>query len=185
MVDLALLQSISYMAGALGVCVAAIFYVLNLRISQRNMRLTLETRRLSLIENIASGITDEEGQNRMIELENYDWTDYADFDKKYGSENNVGAAAKRYALWQDYSKIGMMLRKGFVEVDDLYVLGLWAVPVFWEKYRRIVEETRRRYAGKEYLRHMEYLAAEMLKYIQSRDSSYRIPEKLFKYDPNK
>ena len=121
----------------------------------------------------------------MIELENYDWTDYADFDKKYGSENNVGAAAKRYALWQDYSKIGMMLRKGFVEVDDLYVLGLWAVPVFWEKYRPIVEETRRRYAGKEYLRDMEYLAAEMLKYIQSRDSSYGIPEKLFSYDPNK
>jgi hypothetical protein len=29
------------------------------------------------------------------------------------------------------------------------------------------------------------LAVEMLKYIQSRDSSYRIPEKLFRYDLNK
>jgi hypothetical protein len=185
MVDISLLQSVSYMAGALGVCIAAIYYVMNLRVQQTNMRLTLETRRMGLIENIASGITDEEGQNRMIELENYEWTDYADFDKKYGSENNVSSAAKRYALWQDYNKIGMMLRKGFVEVDDLHMLGMWSVPVFWEKYRFIVEETRRRYAGKEYLRDMEYLAGEMLKYIQSMDSTYRVPEKLFRYDPNK
>jgi hypothetical protein len=42
MVNLALLQSASYIAGALGVCVAAIFYVLNLRISQRNQELTLK-----------------------------------------------------------------------------------------------------------------------------------------------
>ena len=31
MVDLALLQSVSYIAGALGVCVAASYYVMNLR----------------------------------------------------------------------------------------------------------------------------------------------------------
>ena len=42
MVDLALLQSVSYIAGALGVCVAAAYYVLNLRISQRNQELTLK-----------------------------------------------------------------------------------------------------------------------------------------------
>jgi hypothetical protein len=184
MVDIALLQSISYTAGALGVCIAAIFYVLNLRISQRNMRLTLETRRLSLIENIASRVTDEEGEKRMQELSNYEWTDYADFDRKYGSENNVASSAKRYALWHDYNKIGMMLRKGLVDVEDLYMLGLWAVSLFWEKYKPIVEETRRRYAGKEYLKDLEYLAAEITKYQQSIDPSYRIPRKLDKFDPD-
>jgi len=184
MVDLALLQSVSYMAGALGVFIAAIFYVLNLRISQRNMRLTLETRRLSLIENIASHVTDEEGEKRMQELSNYEWTDYADFNRKYGSENNVGASAKRYALWHDYNKIGMMLRKGLVDVEDLYMLGLWAVSLFWEKYKPIVEETRRRYAGKDYLKDMEYLAAEITKYQQLIDPSYSIPKKLDRFDPD-
>ncbi len=42
MVDLALLQSVSYIAGSLGVCVAAIFYVLNLRISQKNQEISEE-----------------------------------------------------------------------------------------------------------------------------------------------
>ncbi len=37
MVDLALLQSVSYIAGALGVCVAAFYYVMMLR-EQRQTR---------------------------------------------------------------------------------------------------------------------------------------------------
>ena len=42
MVDLALLQSVSYIAGALGVCVAAAYYVMNLRITQKNQELSLK-----------------------------------------------------------------------------------------------------------------------------------------------
>jgi hypothetical protein len=42
MVDLVVLQSLSYIAGALGVCVAAVYYVMNLRISQKNQELTLK-----------------------------------------------------------------------------------------------------------------------------------------------
>ena len=41
MVDLSLLQSVSYIAGALGVCVAAAYYVMNLRENRKNGRVTL------------------------------------------------------------------------------------------------------------------------------------------------
>src|SRR4030067_2357461 len=41
--DLVVLQSISYIAGALGVFVAAISYMVNLRISQRNQELMLKS----------------------------------------------------------------------------------------------------------------------------------------------
>ena len=175
MVDLALLQSISYMAGALGVCVAAIYYVFN-------MRLTLETRRLGLIDNIVNRFLDEEGNKRYFELMNYEWTDYADFAKKYDSANNVESASKRFAVWTNFNEIGMMLRKGFVKVEDLYVLGMAGIPFHWKKYKPIVEEVRRRYNGKEYLKDMEYLASKMLKYMQTKDPSFMVPEKLDKYD---
>jgi len=56
MVDLALLQSVSYIAGYVGVFIAAFFYVLNLRISQKSQQLmlkaqqqTLETRQFQLL----------------------------------------------------------------------------------------------------------------------------------------
>ena len=192
MVDLAEIQAAYYMVAATGVLLAAVFYILNLRISQRNQELmlkaqqqTLETRRLGLIENIASRFTSEESLKRMIELMNYEWTDYADFEKKYGTYGNVEAAAKRNTQWSNINAIGMMLRKGIVEVEDLYVLGLWGIVFFWEKYRPIVEENRRRYGTKEAWRDMEYLAGEMLKYMQSKDPSYRVSEMLDKYDPDK
>lgn len=44
MVDLLTLQSVSYVAAAVGVCVAAAYYVMNLRVQQSNMKSTLETR---------------------------------------------------------------------------------------------------------------------------------------------
>ena len=97
MVDITLLQSVSYIAGALGVCIAAIFYVLNLRISQRNMKQTLETRRIGLIDSITTRIANAEGRRNYQELMNYEWTDYDDFEKKYGSDYDMESSSRRYA----------------------------------------------------------------------------------------
>jgi hypothetical protein len=54
MVDLALIETVSYIVGALGVFIAAVFYVLNLRISQRNQKLTLDLRKGDLIQKYSS-----------------------------------------------------------------------------------------------------------------------------------
>jgi hypothetical protein len=192
LVDLALLQSVSYIAGALGVCVAAFYYVMNLRISQRNQalmlksqELTLETRRIDMLESIGTRISSEDGMKRFYELMSYEWKDYADYNSKYGSENNLEATAKRTAQWNSYNRMGMLLRKGFVDVGELYDMGYPGVVYFWEKYKLIVEESRRRYTGKDYCNGMEYLAGEMLKHMQLRDPSFRVPETFLKYDPDK
>jgi hypothetical protein len=178
MVDLALLQSVSYIAGALGVCVAAVYYVLN-------MKITIETRRIGLIENIATRQSTVEATKRFYEQMNYEWSDYEDFDRKYGSENNPEAAANRFAILNDYNTMGMMLRRGLVSVEELYNMGLFSATFFWGKYRPIIEESRRRYVGRLFCSEVEYLVGEMLKYMQSKEPSYRIPEKLEKYDPDK
>ena len=44
MVDLAEIQAAYYMVAATGVLVAAVYYILNIRTTQRNMKQTLETR---------------------------------------------------------------------------------------------------------------------------------------------
>jgi hypothetical protein len=57
LVDLAMLQGISYVAAAIGVCIAAIYYVPNLRTVQRNMRITLST-------NLMQSMLSEESMRR-------------------------------------------------------------------------------------------------------------------------
>ena len=72
MVELALLQSVSYIAGALGVCIAAVFYVLNLRVQQENMKNTLGTRQIGLIDSIATRIINKDGYRDYFELLSYE-----------------------------------------------------------------------------------------------------------------
>jgi len=185
LVDLVEIQAAYYMVAATGVLVAAIYYVMTLRTTQRNMKQTLETRRIGLVDSLITRTINVEGYKRFFELLRYEWKDYEDFELKYGSENNVEAAAKRFAIWHDYNSTGMMLRKGLVEAEDLYDMGMIGVIFLWEKYRPIIEENRRRYNGQNYLRDLEYLAGEMLRVVRERDPSYRIPEALDKYVPDK
>ena len=185
MVDLVEIQAAYYMVAATGVLVAAVYYVMTLRTTQRNMKQTLETRRIGLVDSLITRTINVEGYKRFFELLRYEWKDYEDFERKYGSENNVEAASKRFAIWHDYNSTGMMLRKGLVEAEDLYDMGMIGVIFLWEKYRPIIEENRRRYNGQNYLRDLEYLAGEMLRVVRERDPSYRIPEALDKYVPDK
>ena len=66
MVDLIVLQSVSYVAAAIGVFVAAVYYVMTLRTTQRNMRMTLETRKLQIITNTAQNLLNEEASGDTV-----------------------------------------------------------------------------------------------------------------------
>jgi hypothetical protein len=193
------IQTAYYMMAATGVLVAAVFYILNLRMSQRNQEIsmknqelmlkaqeqTLENRRIEMLDNIAVRVSSEESMKIFYELMNHDWTDYADFNTKYGSENNLDATAKRISRYNSYNRMGTWMRRGLVNIVELYDLMGPGVAYFWEKYKPIIEETRRRTSGPDYCRNMEYLAAEMLKFMQSKDPSFRVPKTLLRYDPSK
>jgi hypothetical protein len=168
-----------------GVLAGFSYYVLTVKSSQRNMRQTLETRQISLIDNMVTRSMSEQGFKNFFELLRYEWKDFEDFEKKYGSENNVEATAKRFSVWQDYNLIGLMLRKGLVGADDLFDMGVQGVIFLWDKYKSVIEEERRRYMSKNFLRDFEYLAGEMFRIVKERDRTYMIPETLDKYVPDK
>jgi hypothetical protein len=176
MVSFEEIQAAYYMVAATGVLVAAVFYILNLREQRRNMRLTLETRRISLIESIASRIITLEGGRILQDLMRCEWTDYEDFVRKYGSLYNPDANAKRLFYYGTYDSLGAMLRRGIVEAEDLSDHIGTGVIDFWAKYKPVIEESRRRLHGPNWLRDFEYLAGEMMKELIKKDPSYKVPE---------
>lgn len=178
MVSIEEIQAVYYMVAATGVLVAAGYYVLN-------MRATLQTRRIGLMDSIATRIVNKEGYRDNFELLRYEWSDYEDFERKYGSENDVDAAAKRYAVWSSFNRIGGLLRVGIVDADDLYDAGLTSAIFIWGKYKPIIEETRRRYFGRDMFRDFEFLAEERDRIGKERDPSYSMPETLDRYVPDK
>ena len=112
---------------------------------------------------------------------NWEWMDYEDFERKYGSDNDVEATAKRYSYWIDYNSIGSMVRKKLISVEDVYNMGFLGLVYYWAKYKPIIEENRSRYNGASYLRDFEYLAEELLSYMKTLDPSYQVPMTLTKY----
>ncbi|MGD0805389.1 MAG: hypothetical protein ABSA11_15125 [Candidatus Bathyarchaeia archaeon] len=178
-------QTIGILVTAVSVTIAAVYYVMNLRVQQRNVKTTIETRRIGLLDSVINRASDAEGMRYLFELMRYEWSDYGDFERKYGSENNPEAAAKRYALCNTYNSIGMMIRKGLVDAVDLYDLGLTGPIYLYAKYRPVIEEGRRRYHGKDYQRDFEFLADEVLRVMKEKDPTFVFPETLDKYVPDK
>ena len=178
MVDLSLLQSLSYIAGALGVCVAAAYYVMNLREQRLN-------RRISQTNEMQRFFQTYENQKTWFELLNMEWSDYDDFERKYGSDYNLDNVAKRHLFWIYYDTLGCLLRDGYVDRDTIYNSSASSVIFTWFKFKPIIEENRRRYSGLESWKGFEYLADEMMRLSQLRDPSFKIPENFVKYVPDK
>jgi hypothetical protein len=179
------IQAAYYMVAATGVLVAAVFYILNLREQRRNMRLTLETRKIGLIQEITRSMSSVEGQMTTFELMNYNWKDYDDFDKRYGSDSNPEAAAKRYSIWRAFNNMGGMLRKGVLNIEDLYdAIGPYFIGL-WLRYKPIIDGVRERYNGQGYMRDFDFLVVEMVKYVRVRDPSFKVPDFFSKYVSDK
>jgi hypothetical protein len=79
MVDLVLLQSMSYIAGAIGVCIAATYYMLNLR------EVTLN-RRIQLTNTFILPISSKDGMQHFTHLMQAKWASIDDYMKKYDQE---------------------------------------------------------------------------------------------------
>ena len=184
MVDLALLQSISYIAGALGVCIGGLSFAFNMRASQRNMKQTLETRKLQFVTSITNQLNSEEGHRRYTELMNMEWKDYDDFERKYGSDYNLDNAAKRFCVWGTYNTLGMLVREKLVEPELLYPI-LSGVLNHWTKFKDVIKEQRKVYSSKDSFSDFEFLYNEIHRVALSRDPSFKIPETLTHYVPDK
>jgi hypothetical protein len=160
MVDLALLQSVSYIAGALGVCVAAIFYVLNLRISQTNMKHTLQTREAQLFNSLYQRFSTAEYCKQFITCMTLSWDNYEDFVKKYPDEGYE--AQQFYSLCNWYKTMNLLVEQGYVEAYAMGRLIAFDFIGFWEKFKPIVEGMRLRF-GDTALMDLDLLYASMKK----------------------
>ena len=189
MVDLALLQSVSYIAGALGVCVAAVYYVLNLRITQKNQELslkaqqqTLETRQAQFFMQLYQQLNNTEAMRKWIAVMNMQWSDYDDFEKKYGTDYNPEGAALRLGVLYEWNGVGYLLKKGVIDRETAYRLGNNVSATWlWKKFEPVIREMRVRYNIPEAFSELEYLMEEDEKTLEERGHSIRVPEEFGHY----
>lgn len=173
MVDVSLLQSVSYVAAAIGVCLAAVYYMLTLRTSQRNIRMSLESRKIELTNNILHDLLSEESWKRFADLMNMEWTDFDYFMKKYDSTVNPELFAKRMSYLSTLDHIGYLYKLNVIDAETVYEVGGFHAIWLFAKFKPIIDEYRRISWGMDRFGNLDYLAGEMYKVLMRRDPSFK------------
>jgi hypothetical protein len=163
MVDL---QTITTIFGGVSLGAASIYYVLNIRETSKN-------RRLTLTNNLMQFFTSVEGQRRAIELLTMEWADFDDFYKRYDSTVNPDNYAKRMSLWGTYEILGLQYRTGLLDMETIYAVGGISIINFWMRFRSIIEEYRKLDYGKDVYENWEYLANDLSRMKAQRDPSWK------------
>jgi hypothetical protein len=132
LVDLVVLQTVSYIIAALSFTVTCTYYIMNLRNNQKNMQVTLETRKAQLYTSLLANWNTKDFSKIRYDTYNMEWTDLDDFRKKYNPSNN----SDTFASWNTYGRsilgLAELRRKGLIDLDFLDgmmladVLGWWA-----------------------------------------------------------
>jgi hypothetical protein len=176
------IQAAYYMVAATGVLVAAAYYILNLRVSQRNQEIsmknqelmlkaqqqTLETRQTQLSTSITEWLGSKDFLRDFVVLATLDWKDLDDYMKKYDSAVNAESYAQRWTVWTAYDNLGYLLREGLVNKDILFnSLGTGSV-LIWGRYKPVIDYYRRRELGPQWLENFEYVAKEMWEMCKTR-----------------
>ena len=162
MVDLALLQSVSYMAGALGVCVAGFYYVLNLRETTKNRKIAYTT-------NFMQQFYSKENSRRYIDLVDMSWKDHDDYMSKYDSRVNPANFADRWSFLGMLDVLGFQVKAGLVDLETIYELNWAPVLMMWIKFWPIIEEYKKTDYGEDQFANLEFLARELWRLKRERD----------------
>ena len=124
MVDLVVLQSLSYTAGAISVILGVIYYMINLRETTRNRRVTLTN---ALMQTFLS----EEGSRLWIDIMQAEWEDFDDFYRKYDSTVNLDFYAKRDSFFRTFDIFGYQYMSGYLDIGTLWTVCNEAVAFTW------------------------------------------------------
>ena len=148
-------QSLSILLTGIGITGAIIYYALTIRNANR-------TRQAQLFMQIYEGYASEEIQKTFFDLLHFEWEDYADFEKKYGSGDNPDLAARREALWCWFDGMGVLLRDRLIDPYMVFdTLGHGGVIIMWTKFESIIKSQRDYYNLPHRFNGFEYLADKM------------------------
>ena len=167
-----------------GVIAGFSYYVLTVRATRRNQDLQLETRQSQLFHQVTSPMMNVQAISEYMEMLNWEWDDYNDFEMKYGSDNNLREYAIRTRLWMNLIYISREARMGLLDIEHLYN-GLDVFLLFcWFKFKDVIFEQRKRYYTETYMAEWEYIVNEIIKYREQIGDPWTPPTTLSRYIPD-
>lgn len=134
MVELATLQAVSYIMGSLGVFVAAVYYVYNMRNAERDRRKQIILQKLPPfnIDYYTTYLT----LNWSLDFQTPE-----EFYEKYA--RNIEIEPKIWHIMNIYNTLGILYQEGLMSLDDIAKLytPLW-IMTFYEQFNFLFKRSR-------------------------------------------
>ncbi len=166
MVDVVLLQSASYVAAAIGVCVAAFYYAFNLRETSRN-------RKISYTTNFMQQFYSKEFGRRYIDLLGMTWKDHDEYMEKYDSRVNPENFADRWSFMGMLDVLGHQYKAGLIDLQTIYELTWAPIIMTWIKFKPIIDEYKKTDYGEDQFANFELIANALWKIMMRRDPAWK------------
>ena len=174
MADPVTLQTLLTYLTLISVPVGVFYHIMTLRNTRKNQELQLETRQAQLMMQLYDTYSSPEFSERAQVIYEQEWTDFDDFNSKYGPEANPDAHRDWTSMARFMNGVGVLLRKGLINVDLVEELLSNIVFLTWIKMSPIVYARREKVIGVEFEGHgqskkysawsgFEYLYTELRK----------------------
>jgi len=158
MVDLVLLQSLSYMAGALGVGAAAFYYIMTLRNTEKIRRKDI------IFQSNAPRSPDYYALYYDIVPKLHEYSSRNEYNKKFSSE----VRSKHNYLYMHFNTIGVLFKDGMASAEEIFqIYPPHSIIQLWEVTEPLMRETREDSCNPEFLKPFELLALEAKKKPQA------------------
>ena len=163
-------QTISIIFAGASIGVAALYYTLTLRNTQRAQQLQLETRQAQLFMQAYNRFTEKEFQKSWFEMViQWEWDDYDDFMAKYGPKTNSEDASKFGSVLAYFEGLGVFVEQKLIDIELVSRLGSSNIINCWEKFRPVFEEYTRRTGNPYTYDYLEWL------YNELKEKRHKIP----------
>lgn len=150
--------------------------VMELRHMRQTRDTELETRQAQLFMQLFEYLNSEKFMKDWTDIVwVWEWTDYDDYWKKYGTETNLEAHVKHMNLWKYFDCVGILVKRGLVDLDFMSEMITTSVTRYWDKVEPLMKEYRDRFNSPWQLRWTEYLANEMIELREKRDLPHPAP----------
>lgn len=175
------IEQVIYILPVLALTVSILYYAMVLRNSNKAQQMHQDTRNAQFFMQFANAFHTASRLNYWIQIMDWEWDDYTDFERKYGSENHPEMFGDRYAYWVSLNDLGYMVEKGIVQIEDVNALiGQFAIWT-WVKFEEIILEHRRVYNLPDELSYWEKLVEKMMDYRKKSGVLEQNPEYFAKY----
>ncbi len=126
--------------------------------------------------NIISVYTSKQYRKDVNNLLSWEWSDYEDFEAKYGHHANPDDNAMWNSAFQWLEGIGVLVRRGLIDPELVFDLLYGFVILYWEKFYPVFMAMREELSPKMF-EDLEFLYNEMKKLSETTGkdvSNYRL-----------